>query len=59
VTFVFRDHQLWIERELLAQIEWKAKKEKEEREKQKQVNINKFPIVIIDFILSISQLIML
>jgi hypothetical protein len=32
-----REHQLWIERERLEQIEWKAKKEREEREMQKQV----------------------
>ena len=27
-----KDHQLWLEREKLSQLEWKAKKDKEEKE---------------------------
>jgi Ser-tRNA(Ala) deacylase AlaX len=40
-----KEHNLWVERERLAQIEWKAKKEKEERENMKKsLNVNKVSI---------------
>jgi hypothetical protein len=40
-----KENNLWVERERLAQIEWKAKKEKEERENMKKsLNANKVSI---------------
>jgi hypothetical protein len=47
-----KEHILWLERERLAQIEWKAKKEKEKRENMKKTsNLNK-----VNGILFLSQL---